>query len=372
MYKKNKFMNILFIARSSAILSPGGDINQLKICADKLQTLRPEWKITVMASHFVLDYSCYDFLFFHNLNRPSDIMFHVKQSKLPFILSSLFIDYDLINKHSENVIVRYVKELNLGNAFEYVKTVARGILRRDQLPCFDYISKGHKRSMRWVIKHAHHVFGNSRSELDRIVDKLSLTDQSKLELINKYSIFKPGPSIQTTYTFEYLSKRTRDIDVLIVSRLDHGKGQLHVLKKLASSGLKVVVAGGPLDSDYGYKLRNLAGENITLMGQCTSEQLRDLYLRSRVHVLNSAFEVFGLVTLDALTLGCNAIVTDRGDQIEHFESYAAVMFFCDPDVRRIIDELREFRLTEQSLCELRTIFSWDRAAEIIVNVIEES
>jgi glycosyltransferase involved in cell wall biosynthesis len=83
-----------------------------------------------------------------------------------------------------------------------------------------------------------------------------------------------------------------------------------------------------------------------------------------VHVLPSWFETTGLSSLEAAAMGCNIVITRKGDTEEYFEDYA---FYCAPDSLQSIFEAVEKASSQKYDPELRNkIFSqytWIQTAE---------
>jgi glycosyltransferase involved in cell wall biosynthesis len=58
------------------------------------------------------------------------------------------------------------------------------------------------------------------------------------------------------------------------------------------------------------------------------KELARIYKAAKVHVLPSWFETTGLSSLEAGVMGCNVVVTRKGDTEEYFEDMA---YYCEPD-----------------------------------------
>jgi glycosyltransferase involved in cell wall biosynthesis len=56
--------------------------------------------------------------------------------------------------------------------------------------------------------------------------------------------------------------------------------------------------------------------------------LAGVYQAAKVHVLPSWFETTGLSSLEAGAMGCNLVVTRKGDTEEYFADMA---YYCEPD-----------------------------------------
>ena len=71
----------------------------------------------------------------------------------------------------------------------------------------------------------------------------------------------------------------------------------------------------------------MAASNVTFIDHVPQEQLISYYQKAKVHVLPSWFETTGLSSIEAAVMGCNIVITDRGDTKEYFGSNA---FYCEP------------------------------------------
>ena len=90
----------------------------------------------------------------------------------------------------------------------------------------------------------------------------------------------------------------------------------------------------------------------------------DYYRQAKVHVLPSWFETTGLSTLEAAAMGCNIVITRKGDTEEYFEDYA---FYCEPDspdsIFAAVEKASE-RAVDPALREkIFTQYTWVQTAE---------
>jgi glycosyltransferase involved in cell wall biosynthesis len=122
--------------------------------------------------------------------------------------------------------------------------------------------------------------------------------------------------------------------VLMVGRYHPSKGQMQVLRACRSLGLPVTFVGmldNPQARSY---LRALRGEAANWTGARffgmvpPDERLWWFYRSHRVHVNASAFEPYGLTTLEAIACGCNIVHTSRGWAAQEFTTCGSL---CDPD-----------------------------------------
>jgi hypothetical protein len=83
-------MKVAFISRATLYSSPGGDTRQLEQTALNLKKLGVE--IDIYRSDETIDYGQYDLLHFFNVIRPADFITHIKLSKKPYVVSTIFVE----------------------------------------------------------------------------------------------------------------------------------------------------------------------------------------------------------------------------------------------------------------------------------------
>ena len=100
------------------------------------------------------------------------------------------------------------------------------------------------------------------------------------------------------------------------------------------------------------------------MGHLGEEELFTAYSNAKVHVLPSYFETTGLSSLEAAVMGCNIVVTDKGDTRDYFGDDA---WYCDPDsvesIRNAVDAAYKAPFNEAFRERILRDFTWERAAE---------
>ena len=84
-------MKVAFIARATLYKVPGGDTVQILETAKHLHELGVE--VSIFLSHEKINYQEFDLLHFFNLVRPADILYHIKRTNTPYVISPIFVDY---------------------------------------------------------------------------------------------------------------------------------------------------------------------------------------------------------------------------------------------------------------------------------------
>lgn len=140
--------------------------------------------------------------------------------------------------------------------------------------------------------------------------------QQKTGVTTNYKVIFNGVSLKNN-----LRTLKKDIDLLCVARIDRRKNQMQIAKEFENTEYKVVFVGpiGPNSKNYFVKLNDIISKNSNMeyLGVKSRNELDELYLRSKYHCLLSWIETPGLVNLDAFSLGCEVIVSDKGSVKEY-------------------------------------------------------
>src|SRR3954469_11045960 len=123
-------MKIAFITRSTLYTVFGGDTVQILETAKQLRQLGLE--VAIFRSNETIPYDEFDLLHFFNLIRPADILYHIKRSRTPFVITPILIDYtEYDKKHRKGFPGWLLRRFSSG---EYLKAICRWILLKDSLP----------------------------------------------------------------------------------------------------------------------------------------------------------------------------------------------------------------------------------------------
>ena len=310
-------VQVLFIARATLYRDKGGDTVQILNTASFLR--KYGLQVTVRLTNEVIDYSAYDLIHFFNIIRPADILYHVRKSGKPYVVSPIFVDYTEYDRKIRNGASGFLFHLIPSSLLEYAKTMARAILGREKIVSKEYIFKGHRRSVRDIIKRAAMLLPNSHSEYKRLVNCFGLE--------HPYRVI---PNAVDAGLFVHAEVEARDKNlVLCVGRIEGRKNQLNLIKAINNLPFRLLIIGASAVNQRSYyqKCLETAGANIEFIENISQEKLISYYRRAKVHALPSWFETTGLSSLEAAVMGCNVVITDKGDTREYFEDMA---FYCDP------------------------------------------
>jgi glycosyltransferase involved in cell wall biosynthesis len=311
-------VKVAFISRDSLYKDPGGDTVQIENTASYLRELGVE--VDVLLASNKIDYSRYDLLHFFNIIRPADILTHIKKSKKPFVISTIYVDYTEYEKNHRKGFVGLLFKLLPSDLIEFVKVIARFLIKGDKIISPSYLLLGQKKAVKKIIRETALLLPNSESEYRRLVTNYGIEKAFRVipnaidpNLFNQAS----SPSLK--------DKKL----VLCVGRIEGRKNQLNLIRALNNTEFKLFIIGSFASNQPAYEkyCRSAAASNIKFINNIAQEQLVSYYKEAKVHVLPSWFETTGLSSLEAGVMGCNIVITDKGDTREYFEGMA---YYCDP------------------------------------------
>jgi glycosyltransferase involved in cell wall biosynthesis len=345
-------MKVAIIARSTLYLVPGGDTVQAVQTAQHLVNMGIDAEIRL--SNEAIAYSQYDLFHFFNITRPADILYHSKKAGKPFVVSTILCNYAEYDKHHRKNAGKLFSYLPT-DSIEYLKTMARWLLGRDHLSSVSYIWKGQRKSIIEILRNAAMILPNSQSEYKRIVQTYS-------EKIKHLVV----PNGVNTVLFNYdPSIKKDDTLILCVARIEGIKNQLNLIKALNNTKYKLLLIGShaPNQADYYRECRSIAADNISFIDHVPQHELVKYYQHAKVHILPSWFETTGLSSIEAAVMGCNIIITDRGDAKEYFGDYA---FYCDPaepqSIFAAIEKASSADFNEDLNKKILKKYTWEQAA----------
>ena len=150
-----------------------------------------------------------------------------------------------------------------------------------------------------------------------------------------------------------------------MGRIETRKNQLNLIRALNNTKYRLFIHGkaSPNNLAYYEQCVSEAAENVFIRDWLNDDQLYTAYSNAKVHVLPSYFETTGLSSLEAAVMGCNIVVTDRGDTREYFGDHA---WYCDPDDPASIKESVDAAFSAPYDTDFREYilkhYTWERAA----------
>ncbi|HLO70158.1 MAG TPA: glycosyltransferase family 4 protein [Flavipsychrobacter sp.] len=348
-------MKVAFISRATLYSSPGGDTKQLEETAAGLRSMGVT--VDVYLTNQPIDYTQYDLLHFFNIIRPADVIAHMKRSGKPCLVSTIFVEYGTVKEEGRGGIVGTIKKLIPESTFEYIKTVARAVKNGEKIVSKEYLLWGHTKSTMYVARHAKMLLPNSESEYRRFVAKYPVT--------TPYHVVPNGINTKNLEN-KYPENADYKNAIICMGRIESRKNQLNLIRALNNTQYKLYIHGKPSPNNMAYfeQCKQEAAANIHIGGHLDEEMLYTAYSNAKVHVLPSYFETTGLSSLEAAVMGCNIVVTDKGDTRDYFLNDA---WYCEPDdvasIKDAIDRAFNAPYSQEFKKRILDSFTWKRAAE---------
>lgn len=354
-------LKVLMISRPTLFSVPGGDTVQIQETAAELR--KRGVGVTIGLADETMNYSDFDLIHFFNVIRPNAILPHVRKSRLPYVVSTIFVDYSEIERKHRSLPFRILSRVVGADGLQYLKTLGRAVNNGESVIDAGYVIRGHRRSVERVLNGAALLLPNSHNEFTRLEKRYSFE--------NDYRAI-PNAVGEDLFASEPANERH---GVACVARIEFIKNQLNLIRALKESDIELTLVGKPAPNHGAYyqACKSEAGDNVQFSGQRSKAEVKALLSQARVHVLPSFFETTGLSSLEAAALGCNVVITDKGDTREYFGDYA---FYCDPDrpesIRAAIQAALAQPVNPKLRDHIRTHFRWSIAAEKTLEAYREA
>ncbi len=146
---------------------------------------------------------------------------------------------------------------------------------------------------------------------------------------------------------------------------------VEAMSHLKASGLQLVIAGGS-DSRIYREGRSLP-DGVRALGYVNDSELKALYENAACFVFPSLYEGFGLPPLEAMSCGCQVVLSRAASLPEVFNGVA---HFCDPysseDIASAIERAVKFpaAATPNQLRDFAKEFSWEKCARETMEVLK--
>ena len=312
-------MRVVFISRATLFSSPGGDTKQMEETANALRSLGTE--VSIFTTDQTIPYAEFHLIHFFNIIRPADILGHVEKAQLPYVVSTIFVDYSQYEMQALSGPRKWLNKIVSADGMEYLKALARWAKNGEPPQSRHYLRLGHRRSVQKIARGAALLLPNSESEYRRFAVHYGMQ--------RPYHVVPNGVSGNLINSTPPPAEHYRK-GILCAARIEGRKNQLNLIRALNRTSFQLFLFGKPSPNNGAYYkvCRQEAAPNIHFEGQQSEAALAAAYFTAKVHVLPSFFETTGLSSLEAAALGCNIVITDRGDTREYFGDYA---WYCNPE-----------------------------------------
>lgn len=310
-------IRVALIARSTLYTTPGGDTVQIEQTACHLA--QAGVIADIWLTHEQIDYQQYTLLHFFNIIRPADILYHIRRSSKPFVVSTILVDYSEFDKAHRKGPGSFIFRWFSPDTGEYIKGLLRWLKGKDRIRSGAYLLQGQRRSVQDIINRAAMLLPNSQSEYNRLVQRYQMQAPH---------VVVPNGIDEKLFTCTPGIERNPRL-VICVARIEGIKNQINLIKALNNTPYQLLLIGAPAPNQPGYykACHKIAGRNVIFIYHLSQRELLYYYQRAGIHVLPSWFETTGLSSLEAAAMGCKLVITDKGDTREYFEDLAC---YCDP------------------------------------------
>ena len=328
-------MKVLFQSRKTLFSVPGGDTVQIVKTREYLE--RAGVKVDI-SMELEPDVSRYDVVHLFNLTRPQEVFLQATNAKKQgkkAVLSTIYVSYAECEKKARRGVARFLTKVLSTGQVEYLKVAARALKNGEMNKgTATVLFRGYRSLQNRIVGMADVLLPNSFSERARLIEDFPGASAKKHVVVPNgvdTDIFteEPGPA---PMAFE----KYRDC-VLCVARIEARKNQLNLVRAMNQLPWQLVLIGKPAPNhaEYMEQVKKEAGPNVHILGEVEHSSLPRFYRAARVHVLASWMETTGLSSLEAGAMGCNVVITDKGDTREYFGDRA---FYCEPDS---VDSIRD-------------------------------
>jgi glycosyltransferase involved in cell wall biosynthesis len=363
-------MKVLFQTRTNLFDAPGGDMVQMLKTKEYLEKLGVTVDISL---EFEPDLQGYDLVHLFNLMEPQDIylqMRNAKRQNKKIALSTIYGLYTEFERKARGGLFQKVANVLSAYQIGYIKTFIKHYKeKRMHKGVYSMLSKGYYGLMKDIVDNTDIFLPNSVSEMHRVRDEFRLKDFKFYAIPNAIDkqIFSETSHVANKYP------QFKDC-IFCAARIEGRKSTLNLIRAVKGTKYKLVLAGKESQNqkEYVQQVHDEAGDNVVFLGPVSHEDLRDLYDMAKVHALVSWMETPGLSSLEAAAMGCNIVVTKKGDTEDYFGDYA---FYCEPDdvnsIKSAIDKAFESPVDPELRQKVLDHYTWEKTAAETLKAYKE-
>jgi glycosyltransferase involved in cell wall biosynthesis len=223
--------------------------------------------------------------------------------------------------------------------------------------------------VKWAVNHADLLLPNSHEELAHL-SNFAHIPSSGLSPKSEVAYYASDCEMpENTSAIDFLgAHQIPDNYILQVSRMHPRKNQYSLIKALFDQPqIPIVMIGKRFNKMYYEHLSKLASErgNVYLIEAVKHEEIAPFYQHARLHVLPSMGESCGLVSLESLNMGCQAVVPQNCPYDTYFRKHTTPCNALDiDDIKRAINhELNTKRNPDELKEYVHTNFNWAVTAD---------
>ena len=358
-------MKVLFQSRSTLFSVPGGDTVQLLKTAEALR----QRGVTVdFADENEPALDGYDLVHLFNLMRPQDVFVQAANAKRQGKRVALSTIYGLYTEYERKarpglagLVSRNLSPWQVERLKVLARVVTNGEMGRGSLLV---AGLGYKRQCARVVELTDVFLPNSGSEMARVHGDFAAARSKPFVVVPNAvdaAIFDPAKVVISDHVRRFQGC------VLSAARIEGRKCQLELVRAMKDLPIDLVLIGKPAPNHMGYyeAIKREAGPRVHFLGQVPHDELPQYYSVAKAHALVSWMETPGLSSLEAGAMGCNLVITEKGDTRDYFGDDA---YYCDPEsidsIRRAVEQAVAAPANPLLTQRIRTDYTWEKAAEM--------
>ena len=363
-------MKVLFQTRTNLYTAPGGDLIQILKTKEFLEKLGV---IVDISLEFEPDLTNYDIVHLFNLMDPQDIYLqciNAKKQNKKVVLSTIYGLYTEYERKARGGFAQKIANILSPYQIGYLKIILRHYHeKRFHSGVKKMLFKGYYRLMKEITKNVDVFLPNSVSEMNRVAHEFKLKNYKFTAVPNAIdkSIFNNSDKTESNKFEKYRNC------IVCAARIEGRKSTLNLVKAVKETNHTLVLVGNASknQTDYVNQVKAELSDRIIFLGAISHEDLKELFEVAKVHALISWMETPGLSSLEAAVMGCNIVVTKKGDTEEYFEDYA---FYCEPDdidsIKIAIEKAYKSEFNPKLKEKILTNYTWEKTAEKTLEAYE--
>ena len=357
-------MKVLFQTRTNLFDAPGGDMVQMLKTKEFLEKQGVQVDISLELEP---DLKGYDIVHLFNLMEPQDIYIQMRNAKKQhkkIVLSTIYGLYTEFERKARGGFFQKVANVLSSYQIAFIKTLLKQYKdKRMHSGVYSMMYKGYYGLMKEIVDNTSVFLPNSVSEMNRVAKEFKLKDYKFVSIPNAIdkSVFTDADTDESQNPYS----QYKDC-ILCAARIEGRKSTLNLVRAVKGTNYNLVLVGKESANQQAYvnQVHAEAGDNVFFLGTLPHDDLRNLYKMTKVHALVSWMETPGLSSLEAAAMGCNIVVTRKGDTYDYFEDYA---FYCEPDdvnsIKNAIDKAFNSPVNPELKKKVLEKYIWEKTAE---------
>jgi len=314
-------MNILLQSRTTLFSVPGGDTVQLLKTKEYLEKIGIHVDIS---TELEPDVTPYDLVHLFNLTRPQEIYLqalNAKKQHKKVALSTIYMSYGEYDRQARGGALGFCAQFLNESQMEYLKIMARAVMNGETGKGTRFmLMRGYRPMLQSILEMVDVLLPNSESEMLRVEQDFGNAAAIRRVIVPNsvdIGLFDPAGTATAPGMEQYRGC------VLCVARIEGRKCQLELVRAMKDLPWPLVLIGTPAPNHTSYfeQIQKEAGPQVHIIGAVPHHQLAGYYRASKVHALVSWMETTGLSSLEAGAMGCNLVITDKGDTRDNFKNH---------------------------------------------------